>query len=64
MQKRYILKKQLSVIAAFAQVKRIFSAFQVANAAVLRLTKEAAWIAEALAAQGSLREGDETFVDR
>lgn len=37
---------------------------QVANAAVLRLTKEAAWIAEALGALHALREGEETFIDR
>lgn len=31
---------------------------------MLRLTKEAAWIGEALVAQRSLREGEDTFVDR
>lgn len=37
---------------------------KVANAAVLRLTKEAAWMAEAVELQGTLRSGPSTFVDR
>lgn len=37
---------------------------KVANAAVLRLTKEAQWMAEAVAAQESLRTGADTFIDR
>jgi hypothetical protein len=39
---------------------------QVANAAVLRLTKEAMWVAEAMKAiqDGALRDGNDTFIDR
>ena len=39
---------------------------QVANAAVLRLTKEAMWVAEAVKAieDGELRNGEDTFIDR
>lgn len=37
---------------------------QVANAAVLRLTKEAQWMAEAVAGQDSLRSSPDTFIDR
>jgi len=37
---------------------------KVANAAVLRLTKEAQWMGEAVAAQDSLRTGADTFIDR
>ena len=39
---------------------------QVANAAVLRLTKEAMWVAEAVKAiqDGALRDGEDTFIDR
>ncbi len=42
------------------------AASQAANAAVLRLTKEAMWVAEAVKAiqDGALRDGEDTFIDR
>lgn len=49
---------------SIANLRITLAPVQVANAAVLRLTKEAAWIAEALGALHELRESEDTFIDR